>query len=78
MTRDLALEVGEVTDLQADTDREGFHHVMIGGDDDRELSGFYEWHAERGEYVNEHGRTLPADAAPDSEFAYNIIYNDTE
>lgn len=73
MTRDLSDLGREVADLQADIGREGFHYFVIGGDD-RELSGFYEWQRERGEYVNEHGRILPTDEAPGSEFDLTITH----
>ena len=63
-----------VAGLREDVKRDGFHRVQIGGDP--ELGGFYEWDAEAGEYVNEHGRTMTPEDAPDSDFEYKIEWTD--
>ncbi|ADJ16959.1 hypothetical protein [Halalkalicoccus jeotgali] len=74
--RSLANRVG---DLEDDQPSEGFQKFVIGGDADEadRKSGFYEWNAERGVYVNEQGVEIAPGKEPGSDLEYKIEYSGT-
>lgn len=78
MTRTTKRELEQrVAELREDADRGGFHAfytTYTSGGEDQERNGYYEWDAELEYYVNEHGRTMTREDAPESDFEFEIEY----